>query len=456
MLLRSRRHCLAVGGVLALILLSTRQHFDTESFPPCDPFLGNANTTAMQMASRYDLTGRCLVITGGDSGLGFAVAMALLAAKADIVLCSHNAAKGWQQAERLRRRVNRSVLGVVGMDLYSLANVRAAAPAILRLCNGRIDALLANAGIAMTQDNHPVTADGFDDVFQVDALSHTLLVELLLPALREAKGRVIYTSSLFALSACLPDYSVPRFANGSFDLVHTRNRIWSSHGNVQPFEPACITLKSYVKAALAQAPLSFVRSGPELFLNGHPSGERLLDDGKRLGILRYSLAKLTFNLQAAELAKREEGYGVTAYSVDPGIVATAMWSCKEDEPGHAAGWPLNAKCGNAYTLGISEEEYAKRVAENAKSLNAPTAELSGGAATLAWLAAAPRVGALSRGNGLLFQNCQPKTNGSVRAAFVADFGAAATSDFQARMYEIVRAWALNGRDAVVVVSSVQT
>ena len=45
MLLRSRRHCLAVGGVLALILLPTRQHFDTESFPPCDPFLGNANTT---------------------------------------------------------------------------------------------------------------------------------------------------------------------------------------------------------------------------------------------------------------------------------------------------------------------------------------------------------------------------------------------------------------------------
>ena len=160
----------------------------------------------------------------------------------------------------------------------------------------------------------------------------------------------------------------------------------------------------------------WVRTGNLVFLSGHVPFQ---EDMKTLHTGKVGDAFSTE--EAAELAKREEGHGVTAYSVDPGIVATAMWSCKEDEPGHAAGWPLNAKCGNAYTLGISEEEYAQRVADNAKSLNAPTAEFSGGAATLAWLAAAPRVGAHAdrdradaRG-GALRRLTTPRARGAAKA-----------------------------------------
>ena len=184
----------AIIGVLVLVLLSShrpRDDVDADSFARCK------NTTARAVAAPYDLTGRCIVITGGDSGLGFAASTALAASNADVIICSHNPAKGLQQAARIRRETNRTVR-VVGMDLKRLASVHSAALQIIEMCDGQLDVLLANAGISETNDNQPVTSDGFDDIYQVGALGHTLLVEMLLPSLRRARGRVVYTSGAAA------------------------------------------------------------------------------------------------------------------------------------------------------------------------------------------------------------------------------------------------------------------
>ena len=96
------------------------------------------------------------------------------------------------------------------MDLKRLVSVRSAALQIIEMCDGQLDVLLANAGISETNDNLPVTSDGFDDIYQVGALGHTLLVEMLLPSLRRARGRVVYTSGAAAFYACMYDYDVPR------------------------------------------------------------------------------------------------------------------------------------------------------------------------------------------------------------------------------------------------------
>ena len=452
MLLPSRSA--AIIGVLVLVLLSShrpRDDVDADSFARCK------NTTARAVAAPYDLTGRCIVITGGDSGLGFAASTALAASNADVIICSHNPAKGLQQAARIRRETNRTVR-VVGMDLKRLASVRSAALQIIEMCDGQLDVLLANAGISETNDNHPVTSDGFDDIYQVGALGHTLLVEMLLPSLRRARGRVVYTSGAAAFYACMYDYDVPRFANGSWDLVNTNWDLEIMNARTDDMQRmdeqtkarlarrqaqahACITVEGYKKAATARATLSFWRSGGAH--NGHASGERLIDDGKRLGIFRYGLAKFTQVLQAAELAKREESFGVTAYSVDPGVVATSIWTCAGSTG--SEGWPLNRHCGIASDLNMTEEAYQKKMQRMAKWLEAPTAEF--GAATITWLAAAPMSDALARANGRYFVDCRP--SGSVWQMMVADIGEAAATVFRSRIYDINRAWAFGGPDAVV-------
>jgi NAD(P)-dependent dehydrogenase (short-subunit alcohol dehydrogenase family) len=138
-----------------------------------------------------------VLITGGNSGLGWAAATTLASEKrADLVLAGRDLKRVEAAAQRLRDQYGIKVTSLL-LDLASLESVRAAAAeARGMVAAGTLapfQALMCNAGAEFFG---PVSysADGYEETFAVNLLGHFLLVELLLDCVVDG-GRVVFTAS---------------------------------------------------------------------------------------------------------------------------------------------------------------------------------------------------------------------------------------------------------------------
>jgi NAD(P)-dependent dehydrogenase (short-subunit alcohol dehydrogenase family) len=140
-----------------------------------------------------DMTGRNVVITGGNAGLGKQTAEALARLGARVVITSRNDERGRQAVDDIRRASGNDSVESVPLDLASLASVRSCAKDLL----DRLDAIHVldlNAGGVISQRR--VTDDGLEMQFQVNHLGHFLLTSLLLDRLKaSAPARVVVLSS---------------------------------------------------------------------------------------------------------------------------------------------------------------------------------------------------------------------------------------------------------------------
>src|SRR6201984_2402030 len=149
------------------------------------------------VATVPDLSGKLVVITGSNSGLGFGLARRLSAAGADVVMAIRNRAKGGAAIDEIRATVPNAKLTIKPLDLSSLAGVAALGEELN--ADGRpIDILINNAGV-MTPPKRDTTADGFELQFGSNHLGHFALTAHLMPLLRAAqRARVVSLSSLAA------------------------------------------------------------------------------------------------------------------------------------------------------------------------------------------------------------------------------------------------------------------
>jgi len=128
-----------------------------------------------------DQTGRVVVITGANSGIGFEAAKVLSGKGAHVVMGCRNLAK----AEAARVQVGGSA-EVRRLDLSDLSSVRAFAGGI----DGSVDVLVNNAGIMAVPQAR--TKDGFESQLGTNFLGHFALTGLLIPRVTD---RVVTLSS---------------------------------------------------------------------------------------------------------------------------------------------------------------------------------------------------------------------------------------------------------------------
>lgn len=128
-----------------------------------------------------DQSGRTVVITGANSGLGLETAKALAGAGARVVMAVRDTSKGEAEASRLDGEVEVSEL-----DLADLASVRGFAERF----GGRIDVLINNAGLMAIPESR--TKDGFEMQLGVNHLGHFALTGLLIDRIDD---RVVTLSS---------------------------------------------------------------------------------------------------------------------------------------------------------------------------------------------------------------------------------------------------------------------
>jgi len=138
-----------------------------------------------------DQTGKTVVVTGANSGLGLVDSTELARHGAAVILAVRNTEKGAAAASEVAAVATGPEPEVMELDLSDLDSVRAFAASL----KGRpIDLLVNNAGIMMTPPR--TTADGFELQFGTNHLGHFALTGLLLNALQKADAaRVVTVSS---------------------------------------------------------------------------------------------------------------------------------------------------------------------------------------------------------------------------------------------------------------------
>ncbi len=139
------------------------------------------------------LDGRVCIVTGANKGIGNAAAHALAGMGAAVVLACRNPEAGEAARQSILRSTGNPNVSAVQLDLASLTSVRRFASEFATT-HDRLHVLVNNAGIYTAQ--RTLTEDGFERTWEVDYLSHFLLTNLLLDALRRgAPSRVINVSS---------------------------------------------------------------------------------------------------------------------------------------------------------------------------------------------------------------------------------------------------------------------
>lgn len=155
------------------------------------------NFTHLNLSSMKSKT---IVITGGNTGLGFEVANQFAAHDATVIIACRSASKANIALKNIRAANPNADISSVILDLGSLDSVRGAARELLSL--PKLDILINNAGIMMPP--YELTVDGFESQFAVNHLGPFALTGLLTEALyRAPSARVVNTSSLAALSGKL-------------------------------------------------------------------------------------------------------------------------------------------------------------------------------------------------------------------------------------------------------------
>jgi NAD(P)-dependent dehydrogenase (short-subunit alcohol dehydrogenase family) len=166
-------------------------------------------------ASRFQ--GKCAVITGGDRGIGAAVARRLGAEGAAVVIGYRRDAVA---AEKVV--VELKALGVraaaVQADVIDVDQIaRLVERAVSEL--GRLDVLVCCAGIEHFGSLEQLTPDDFDRVFAVNTRAQLFAVQRAVPHMRSG-GRIVLTSSVSAQLAVFghPVYAASKAAVESMAL----------------------------------------------------------------------------------------------------------------------------------------------------------------------------------------------------------------------------------------------
>ena len=110
-----------------------------------------------------DMQGKTVVVTGGNSGIGFETAAALASMGARVLVTARNADKGRAAVAAIAQRLGgEAQVQLVVFDLADLSSVRQGAAEILEQAP-RLDVLVNNAGLVLSERDE--TVDGFEATF---------------------------------------------------------------------------------------------------------------------------------------------------------------------------------------------------------------------------------------------------------------------------------------------------
>lgn len=152
-----------------------------------------SKSTGFTEANVPDQSGKCFIVTGANTGIGYEITRVLAKRGARVLLACRDEMKALEAIVSIRRLTPRPNLEFLPVDFADITSIKAAADRIHR--ESRVDALINNAGVMTPPLMH--TKQGFELQFGVNHLGCFALTALLLPKLGSTPGaRIVTTSSV--------------------------------------------------------------------------------------------------------------------------------------------------------------------------------------------------------------------------------------------------------------------
>jgi gluconate 5-dehydrogenase len=250
----------------------------------------------MTATAMFDLSGRRALVTGGNSGIGEAMAAALGRAGATILLLARREAELRAAADKLRAEgIAAEVLAADLAVLPGLVGVARQAEQVL----GGVDILVNAAGVNLRQPFEAVTPEAWQTQLALHLGAPFFLTQALAPAMRSRRwGRILNIASLQSMRAFADSAPYGAGKGGIVQLTRAIAQAWSPHGincnAIGPgFFPTALTAPVFADRGLAQrhaAQTCIGRNGeladldgPTVFLcseaSAYVTGQTLMVDG---------------------------------------------------------------------------------------------------------------------------------------------------------------------------------
>lgn len=168
-----------------------------------------------------DLSGKTVAITGSTGGIGRELCRLLLMSGASLILLDRSPERSAALREMLKAEFPNAVLRHIRLNLVDMQSVKLVCEQLKRLS---VDIFIHNAG-AYSIPRY-TTPEGYDNVFQINAIAPYYMTKALLPELRCRGGRVIIVGSI------AHRYSKADLSDGDFS---TRRKASLVYGNAKRY-----------------------------------------------------------------------------------------------------------------------------------------------------------------------------------------------------------------------------
>lgn len=158
-----------------------------------------------------DLSGKTIIVTGGNSGLGYESVKAYAEKGAHVILACRNLEKGEQAKTEIMKESVQGTIEVIGIDLMDLESINKFTNQIKKNYT-KLDVLLNNAGIMATP--YFKTTDGFEAQLGTNHLGHFALTGLLLEHIKSTPNSRVVNVSSMAHKSGVVDFNDLMFENG--------------------------------------------------------------------------------------------------------------------------------------------------------------------------------------------------------------------------------------------------
>jgi NAD(P)-dependent dehydrogenase (short-subunit alcohol dehydrogenase family) len=220
---------------------------------------------------------RSVLITGASTGIGRATALRLDGA-------------GWQVFAGVRRQEDADALAAAGsarivpliLDVLEAEQIDAAAARIEAEAGGRLDGLVNNAGVAIPGPLETLPLEDFRRQVDINLTAQVAVTKAMLPLIRQARGRVVFISSIggriaFPLNGA---YHAAKFGVEAVgDVFRQELRPWGIAVSI--VEPGSIDTPIWERGE---------RNAEEIESRGHPDQEALY--GEAIAGFRRVVKKL--------------------------------------------------------------------------------------------------------------------------------------------------------------------
>jgi NAD(P)-dependent dehydrogenase (short-subunit alcohol dehydrogenase family) len=291
-----------------------------------------------------DQTGKTVIVTGANAGIGFETALALYENGAQVILACRSLKNAEEALFRIQQQKGKGTLETGLLDLSDLVSVKKFAETFIQQ-HRQLHLLINNAGVMLPPASK--TAQGWELQFGVNFIGHFALTGYLYPLLNGTPGSRIVTLSSLA------------YLRGVIDFDNLR-----SEGSYDP-------MREYAQSKLANLLFTLELQRRITVTNGQAVSLAAQPGATATELARH-MSKEAFNAaleRVGPLMEAAQGALSTLYAaVSPDIVKPALYG--PDQDGGYRGFPALA----TITPNALDETVAKKLwdlAEEATGVHFP-------------------------------------------------------------------------------------